>query len=264
MTFNFCIKDNISFFWNIEDEKNFDLKTSLIYDYPKDLYKESLDNIIPTYKAEGNNYHNNQTIYDIPEFLIEKKTTSNLTKRNTSSLYFSYENIINVLKESNDLTFNIYIKKLENCKNNPELKEIEYEMKILKKERKKYGENVGIKKNNPKLKLGRKKAIDQPERKHNKKSADNIIKKVKGYLLEFLITFVNGIINKKEYTLKPLDYKSNIDKMKKDEDIKLLDKTVKDYLYQDISRKYFKTPINWNKQIINHLLKDQKDNEVIN
>lgn len=82
--------------------------------------------------------------------------------------------------------------------------------------------------------------------------------------MEFLITFVNGIINKKEYTLKPLDYKSNIDKMKKDEDIKLLDKTVKDYLYQDISRKYFKTPINWNKQIINHLLKDQKDNEVIN
>ena len=69
--------------------------------------------------------------------------------------------------------------------------------------------------NNPKIKLGRNKAEDQPERKHNKKSPDNIIKKVKGNLLEYLIDFVNGIINKKEYKLKSLDYKENIDRIKK-------------------------------------------------
>ena len=139
-------------------------------------------------------------------------------------------------------------------------------MNLLKKKRKNNDVkndkiNNDLKKNEFKKVRGRKKAEDQTKRFHNKKCADNIIKKIKGYFIELLIIFVNAIINKEEKNgFKPLDYKKNIDKIKKEEDLKLLRTTVKDYLYQDISTKYFKTEINWNKNLINSILKDQKDN----
>ena len=48
----------------------------------------------------------------------------------------SFEKIENILKKLKDPLFNIYINKIEELKNNEELKQIEYEMNLLKKEKK--------------------------------------------------------------------------------------------------------------------------------
>ena len=85
------------------------------------------------------------------------------------------------------------------------------------------------------------KAEDKDKGDHNKTSPDNIIKKLKGYFTEFLIIFVNAIINrgksnKEKIELKSLNHKKYIDKMKKVKELKFLKMTVKDYLSQDINK----------------------------
>lgn len=269
MKSNLIDPENISSFSFYDNELNLLNRNIFSFDdYPKPYLFESLDNINILDIEQENSYQNIQKSsplnqFEIPETLIEKKTTAIATNINTSPLYFSFEKIKNKLKELNDSSFNIYIDILEKFKENPELKEMEDEMNLLKKKRKKYGEKVESKNDNSKYEKGRKKREDLPERKHNKKSADNIIKKIKGIILEYLLVFVNEIINNKN-KLKSLDYKKNVDKIKKDEDLKLLETSVKDYLSQDISSKYFKTPIDWNKELINSILNEQKDSEVIN
>ena len=70
-----------------------------------------------------------------------------------------------------------------------------------------------MKKHHSNFTRGRKKN-DQTKRAHNKISVDNIITKIKGYFIEFLISFVNAIINKennkKKVELKPLNHKKYI------------------------------------------------------
>ena len=108
-------------------------------------------------------------------------------------------------------------------------------MNQLKKIRKKYGANVNSKDLKCKKNRGRKKAENEYKGDHNKKSPDNIIKKVKGYFAEFLIIFVNAIINreksnKEKIELKSLNHKKYIDKIKKSEELRFLKMTVKEYL----------------------------------
>ena len=71
-----------------------------------------------------------------------------------------------------------------------------------------------MKKHHSNFTRGRKKSNDQTKRAHNKISVDNIITKIKGYFIEFLISFVNAIINKennkKKVELKPLNHKKYI------------------------------------------------------
>ena len=135
---------------------------------------------------------------EIPEKTnqIEIKSTAIFTNIDTSQLYISFEKIESLLKELKDESYNKFLRKIENHKNNKELKEIKYEMKLLKKKRKindtKYDINNNDLKNNISKKIrGRKKAVDHTKRSHNKNSVDNIIKKIKGYFIEFLIIFVN-------------------------------------------------------------------------
>ena len=280
---------NINCFCQIEDnfisnDKLFCCNSYSFLDNPKDSINESFNESFNLINSLNNDLENNNYNIDIQQFLpnfkirieipektnqIEKKSTAIFTNTNTSQLFVSFEKIESILKEFKDPDFNIYIRKIKEFKNNQEIKEIEYEMNLLKKKRKNNGiksdlNNNDLKINDSKKIRGRKKAEDQTKRSHNKKSADNIIKKIKGYFIEFLIIFVNAIINKEKNGFKPLDYKKYIDKIKKEEYLKLLGTTVKDFLYQDISTKYFKTEINWNKNLINSILKEHKDNEVIN
>lgn len=270
MAYNFYNQENIGSFSIYENDiKLFNHNSFYLNDYPKDLVSESLGNDFLSDIEQENSYLKNQIFnifnqIEIPVNLTDKKITSIATNICTSPLYFSNENIKNKLKELNDSSFNVYINKFEKFKEDPKLKEMEDELNLLNKKRKKYGENVGKNNNKPKLKKGRKKAEDKAQRNHSKTSPDNIIKKIKKYFLEFLLVFVNSIIDKEKNGLKFLDYKTNVDKIKKDEDLKLLETTVKDYFYQDISKKYIKTPVDWNKKLIDSILKEKKDNEVVN
>ena len=141
-----------------------------------------------------------------------------------------------------------------------------------------------------KKKLGRKKNDEKKEKKdiidieHNKKSPDNIIKKIKSKLLEtYLLNFINSllsnaIINKeiinpyskknidekdKEKLIKKIDYKQIVDNMKKESNLELLRLSLKDLLSKDISSKYSTLSKDFNKNIIDVISLNEKENEII-
>ena len=131
-------------------------------------------------------------------------------------------------------------------------------------------------------KVGRKKQDDFTKRKHDKNSADNIIKKLKLKFFEYSLKFLNNILNAYldktkiiEYTrflrkdikiedetqnlIKFLDYKF-VDKIKKETDLQLLKSPLKDIFSNDISPKYSTLSRDSNKKMIERILEDQKDN----
>ena len=136
-------------------------------------------------------------------------------------------------------------------------------------------------------KLGRKKKLDSSFSKHNKDSEDNIIKKIKSKLVFYLLKFINSILNEnldenkiiryikfmknikfdkeieKEDLIKDLDYKIIVDKMKKEINLEYLAMPLKRFLSFDISPKFSTYPRDSNKKIIDHIIENEKDNEII-
>jgi len=136
-----------------------------------------------------------------------------------------------------------------------------------------------------KKKLGRKKKEDESGSNHNKYSPDNIIKKIKVKILDYLLNFINKLlytilddntiksclknINKREYEenskdnlIKYIDYKIFINNMKKDQNIKFLETTIKELLSNELSPKFKNIKKDSNDIIIKYLLK--QNNEIIN
>ena len=110
------------------------------------------------------------------------------------------------------------------------------------------------------IKRGRKLKNEEGERKHNKKSADNIIKKVKSKLFKFCIWFLNNIIKKSDRTefIYDLNYQY-INKLKKNIDLKFISMSLKDLFSLNISPKYEDKAIDTNKINIQNLLCDNQD-----
>ena len=92
---------------------------------------------------------------------------------------------------------------------------------------------------------------------HDKYQSDNIIKKIKAKLFKNAIQFLNNILNmEKGKKLLKLDYNKNVNKLKRDEDLKLINMPLKELFSKDISPKYNKNEkeINHNKKIIDNIL----------
>ena len=137
-----------------------------------------------------------------------------------------------------------------------------------------------------KKKLGRKRKDDIIQKGiHTKDSFDNIMKKIKVKILEYLILFINNIlrntplddnnnkissvkfmINKKEPKnedlIKNLDYNNIINKTKKEANLKFLKMTLGEFLSQKISKKYKTLPMDYNKIKIKKIIEEQS-NEII-
>ena len=115
-------------------------------------------------------------------------------------------------------------------------------MKFLKKKKK--GENyfnliIEKEKNSDKKKRGRKASVN-PSIIHNNMSEDNIIKKIKAKLFNYIIIFFNRILQKvniNDIKLLKLDYKY-INNLSKIFELQLFTNKLKDLLYLDISSKY--------------------------
>ena len=194
----------------------------------------------------------------------------------------------NCIKPNND---KFRIKELEEnlAKNNiiahQDFKDIELnpkiinDMKYIKKKRKRRTKSEmnivkELEKNTPKITKLKGRVTNEDKNNnnknslHNKNCTDNIIKKVKRIFFGYSLKTVNSLINKyktdenKNYTLLKIDYKI-VDRLKKEVDLILLNMPLKLLLSQNISSKY-KAPSDKNKLIIEDLLKDEKDNEVIN
>lgn len=122
-----------------------------------------------------------------------------------------------------------------------------------------------------KIKRGRKiKIIRQSKIEHNKYSQDNIIKKIKSKLLLYPLIFLNKLLessnyNKKKYKLYKLDHKY-IKNIKKEEELNILKKSLKDLYSLDVSSKFKNISIYHNKNIIDEIInnKELKNYEAIN
>ena len=137
-----------------------------------------------------------------------------------------------------------------------------------------------------KKKLGRKRKDDTTQNGiHTKDSLDNIVKKIKVKILDYLILFINNIlnnspsdnnnkissmkfmINKKEPKskdlIKNLDYNNIVNNTKKEDNLKFLKMTLGEFLSQKISKKYKTLPADYNKTIIEKIIIKENNNEII-
>ena len=141
------------------------------------------------------------------------------------------------------------------------------------------------------IKYGRKKKEDSSIRSHNKYASDNIIIKIKNIIKKYLILFINNIIlslygakkineirkilNLPKHVslslIKDINYKSIANKTRKKDNLDLLTISIEEFLSCRVSTRYRKINkrenvnlSNYNKIIINFLLKDNKNKEVFN
>ena len=135
-------------------------------------------------------------------------------------------------------------------------------------------------KNIPKKKMGRRKYINDNiqnypdvdnQTMNDKNRSDNIIKKIKGYYLHYLIIYCNIFINKnkknikREIKLQNLNYKEYINNLKKDINIKMLNKKLKEILsYKINARCKLGIYPDYNKKIISNISVKEANNEKIN
>jgi hypothetical protein len=135
----------------------------------------------------------------------------------------------------------------------------------------------------PKIKplLGRKRKGDNTQRKRNKFSEYNIIKKIKNKIVHYLLIFVNKLIKSlyskqqinvilleldlpqiKSYqkpiqVIRKIDHGKIAKETKRDDNLNFLHSTIGKYLSNIISTKYKGIPSNSNELIISRLLQDE-------
>ena len=229
--------------------------------------------IFKTDKSE-NNLQDFNNLLSKEAFELEKKNENS----SPPVLYTSTKIIKEIFPKINDLDD---LKKKYSM--DIELRKIEKDLSFIGKKRRKnkikYNDNF---ENNKKP--GRKKLNDYTKRRHSKNSSDNIIKKIKSKFLEYSLKFINKVLNsnlnKKNITyynyllrkkkkednfenlIKALDYKY-VNRIKKDSELSLLDKSLKEVFSQDISSKYSRLQNDSNKTIIERIVIDEKDNDII-
>ena len=152
-------------------------------------------------------------------------------------------------------------------------------------EKKRKKKNKDISKEKDKKEIGRKKKEDTSNRKHNRYSGDNIIKKIKFKLFEGFLEFVNKVINntlskeklfkyfkiirpkcrsmnKFENILKMIHYQNYIESLNKNKDLSILHKPFKELFSQDITGRFSMLNPNSNQIIIKKLLEEEKDENI--
>ena len=160
--------------------------------------------------------------------IVEPNSNENVNISNMSNI----DNIKNLLNQnhiSNEITNKIDRKYISN-------KDIENVSKFRVKQKQERTKNIiNINNvNNLKKKRGRKTQDDNTKRKHDENSHDNILKKCKRVLFDSNIEHINLVINayksikQKKFELKKLNYYKYINKLKKEDEIKLLNMKLKD------------------------------------
>ena len=231
-------------------------KTIISKDENENLFDNTLFEPFPS-----SDFDNKINIFLEDDILEEKRThyITYPTNSSKSSIY-KIEDIRTILETNiNSYSFGEILKCLK--------KDCDIEREELK-----FLGNKRIKKDIPnknnesiQVKKGRKKKDDDDDtqRKHNKKSPDNIIKKIKSILFGGMVEFINNILkscNSHEKILK-IDYKY-VDQIKRENDLKLLNSSIKDILSLDISSKY-NCPFDSNKKTVERLLKYYQDNRLL-
>ena len=187
------------------------------------------------------------------------------SKKNEEPIYYSIDNILDILSDDKFHKFRNIL--LTNKNSNHIPNEIE-----LSKEKKQKTRNDNKKitiliknqkeENQLKKKRGRKGNNINNSKEHGKMGPDNIIKKIKAKLFQYIIDSINNLVNKKENILLNLDYQF-IDRLNREQDLKYLKMTLKELLSKDISPKYYpKAGKDYNKNKIEYILKYEADSTI--
>ena len=121
-------------------------------------------------------------------------------------------------------------------------------------------------------KRGRKLKSSSEKRKNNKFRQDNMIRRIKTMILKNIYNYLNSFINavyngnigdgKNKKKLLKLRYKQVLES-KADENINFLKKTLKDLFSDNITTKYKNFGLDFNKNLIEKLLKEEDENKKI-
>lgn len=213
---------------------------------------------------EENDYFNLINNSEHDNFKKDTYYKSNLvkeeSKENIEPNYYSINKIIDILSDDKFINIRNKILSKKNSNNIPKEKE-------FSKEKNKNFENDGVtfyiliknkeEENNLKKKRGRKTNKIINIEQHGKMCPDNIIKKIKAKLFQYLIDSINNLINNSQNILLKLDYRF-INRLNREQDLKYLKMPLKDLISNDISPRYFpKTNKDYNKKKIEYILKNE-------
>ena len=223
---------------------------------------------------------------------FQTKSRSNLQiplEKSVSGILYE-DDIIRIIQ--NKTNINEKIKKIfdsySNIQNNDCLQNVK---KVITERIDKRKKRINKEIKNEEIQFGRKKKDDLSIRNHNKYAPDNIINKIKNTIKKYLILFVNNIISSiygvskineiltslnlpkhaSHALIKDIDYKSLAHKIRKKDNLDLLNFSIEKFLSHNVSTRYGKInktkngDLNkYNKIIIDYLLKDEKNKNIFN
>jgi len=257
---------------SLEMSGNFDNDDSFFFKPLNELnlYEHEQDIFFPKDKDKDNDIYNEHNICDYN--LKDERTTLEKTKKKTNTID---NNLICWTLDT--IQSNIFDKKIYKSRFTSDIKsklinDVQIDEPFLNKKRNReftvnndtYDSKDNSNNNQFEMetikKRGRKPKNEIGERKHNRKSGDNIIKKVKSKLFKFCNYFINNILKeiKSEILIYDLDYKY-IDKLKKEIDLKYIEMPLKDLFSLNISPKYGGMANDTNKINIQNLLNENED-----
>ena len=208
---------------------------------------------------------NNTSMDSLPEKVEQK-----LIKYINLKIPFNGERIKNILNHQieKEILDKIIDKFDVNYITKKDLENVSVFKSKVKQIRNKKSENNKEEKNlgNKKKLLGRKRKDGIEKGKHNKYSPDNIIKKIKTIFFKYIIIYINLIKEKhaqkykENFEFKKLSYENYINNLKKDKEILLLNKPLKDFVSLEISSKHGLN-FDFNRQKMEKILEEEKDNQ---
>ena len=155
---------------------------------------------------------------------------------------------------------NYIIDKIQNKEIKNKLKNFELDFSFLSKKKKRGGDellNVIIKneeEKSQKKKRGRK-SNKNSNKIHDRKTPDNIIKKIKAISFKYILIFLNNLLKvatKSDIKFRKINYKY-VNMLNRNFEFQLLSMKLKDLLSLEISPKYIKTIKDYNKNIIEYI-----------
>ena len=201
----------------------------------------------------------NQSMNSPNDFLNKQIMTITMEKGSKLPLFYSLDMIKEILSN------NILDKKLKLKLKKEKTIENLHQYIFIRSKKKIKNKNTDLLMHilNEKRKRGKIRKKDSMIMLHDKMTPDNILKKIKSKLLNnYIIAFLNGILNLKEKKLKKIDYKY-INELIRDKELNNLNKPLGMLVSLDISKRYKTLDSNYNELIIEKIKKEKKNDETI-
>ena len=147
-------------------------------------------------------------------------------------------------------------------KNSSKLLNKKRKLRLFRRNNEKIVESIEINVSKNHIRRGRRKIGERAERRHNKRSKDNIMRTIKVFVRKYIFAIIKN--NYKDFEkLKKIDSEFN-QNLKKDYNVELFKTTLKDiFINTKLSKKYIHYPKDSNKKLINKIYEENKETALI-